>query len=184
MLRLIALLVLGLSSQVLSAPKLKTPAGHSAHADPKACLETVVGVRTTAYTHTESDHLEYGRESAAGTPLRFGSVRSAAADWAVIPLGTRFRIKGEEVIYEVDDYGSALVGTSTIDLYRPDRTSMESWGTREVEIEILRWGSFQRSMELVASRLHSRLPHVLAMWSRLKQVLAFRPERTAVARRS
>ena len=38
-------------------------------------------VRTTAYTHGESDHLEYGIKNAAGTNLRFNhKVRSAAAE--------------------------------------------------------------------------------------------------------
>ncbi len=39
-------------------------------------------VRTTAYCHTEADHIVYGAKSAVGTPLRFGTVRSAAADWS------------------------------------------------------------------------------------------------------
>src|SRR4051812_15343771 len=67
-------------------------------------------VRTTAYCHNENDHLPYGSFSAGGAPLRFGMVCSAAADWSRYPLGTRFRIKSQpEVVYEVDDYGSALV---------------------------------------------------------------------------
>ena len=43
-------------------------------------------VRTTAYTCSEDDHIEYGSMNAAGTPLRYTDrVRSAAADWAVYP---------------------------------------------------------------------------------------------------
>jgi 3D (Asp-Asp-Asp) domain-containing protein len=182
MLRLVALLVLGLAPLALSAPKLSR--NSLTHDDPQACLETFVNVRTTAYTHTETDHVTYGHESAAGTPLRFGSVRSAAADWAIYPLGTRFRIKGQPgVVYEVDDYGSALVGTSTIDLYYPDRSSMEGWGTQHVEIEVIRWGSFRRSFELVTGRLFRQLPHIVAMWHRLGQVLHVRRTEVAVVQR-
>ena len=54
-----------------------------------------------------------------GKPLRFGMVRSAAADWSRYPVGTRFRIVGKPYEYVIDDYGSALVGTDTIDLYKP-----------------------------------------------------------------
>jgi hypothetical protein len=43
-------------------------------------------VRTTAYTHSESDHLVYGRKSALGTTLRSGAVNSAAADSPACPI--------------------------------------------------------------------------------------------------
>lgn len=119
-------------------------------------------VRTTAYCHDESDHLVYGVKTALGTPLKFGSVRSAAADWSRYPVGTRFRISGQpDVIYEVDDYGSALVGTGTIDLYKPTQGMMNDWGVRHVDIEVLQWGSYERSMDIMRDRL--RWPHVRRM---------------------
>ncbi|MCW0221504.1 MAG: hypothetical protein OJI67_24475, partial [Prosthecobacter sp.] len=60
-------------------------------------------VRTTAYCHDEADHIVYGEMNALGTPLKFGSLRSAAADWSRYPVGTRFRITGQpNVVYEVD----------------------------------------------------------------------------------
>ena len=44
-------------------------------------------VRTTAYTHTESDHVEYGNKSALGTVLRYTpEYHSAAADWSFLPM--------------------------------------------------------------------------------------------------
>jgi len=49
-------------------------------------------IRTTAYTHTESDHIKYAASSALGTPLQSGSIRSAAGDWARWPVGTKFMI--------------------------------------------------------------------------------------------
>lgn len=119
-------------------------------------------VRTTAYTHNESDHLVYGVKNAVGTNLKFGNVRSAAADWSRFPVGTKFRIAGQPgVIYEVDDYGSALVGTGTIDLYKPSKSMMNDWGVRHVDIEVIQWGSFERSMDLMSDRTKWR--HVRQM---------------------
>lgn len=100
----------------------------------------VQNVRTTAYTHTESDHLAYGNKSALGTSLRTGAINSAAADWARWPAGTLFRICSTGELYQVDDYGWALTGRNTIDLYKPSRASMNAWGLRQERIEILRWG--------------------------------------------
>lgn len=115
--------------------------------------ERVRYVRTTAYTCTESDHIEYGSKNACGTPLRYTSrVRSAAADWSVYPVGTVFKIKGMNQLFVVDDYGSALTGTGTIDLYTPTHSHMRTWGRRNVEISIVRWGSYQRSAEILADR--------------------------------
>lgn len=119
-------------------------------------------VRTTAYTHSEADHLVYGRKNAVGGQLKYGSVRSAAADWSRFPLGTRFRIAGNPEVYEVDDYGSALVGTGTIDLYKPSRGMMNSWGVRHVDIEVLSWGSYERSRQMLQDR--TRYPHVRKMF--------------------
>lgn len=110
-------------------------------------------VRTTAYTCSEWDHKIYGSKSAAGTKLLYGqNVRSAAADWSFYPVGTTFRIKGQPQLYVVDDYGSALTGTGTIDLYKPSKSMMREWGRRNVEVEIVQWGSFQRSAQLLSKR--------------------------------
>lgn len=120
-------------------------------------------VKTTAYSHKEADSKPYGKLSAAGSALRSrGKIRSAAADWSRYPLGTKFRIIGSSQVYEVDDYGSALVGTDTIDIYQPTLSSMRNWGAPVVGVEILEWGSMKRSMEILQSRLH--VPHVKQMW--------------------
>lgn len=112
----------------------------------------ISSVKTTAYTHTENDHKKYKVASAVGTPLKYGSVRSAAADWSVFPVGTVFKIEGDSHIYEVDDYGSALVGTNTIDLYKPTKSDMKAWGARKVNIEVVRWGSFSRGLAIMKDR--------------------------------
>lgn len=102
----------------------------------------VQAVRTTAYTHSERDHRRYGKLNALGTRLRCDSrVRSAAADWARWPAGTVFRIVETGAVYTVDDYGWALAGRNTIDLYMPTRREMNRWGVRRVHIEILHWGN-------------------------------------------
>jgi 3D (Asp-Asp-Asp) domain-containing protein len=119
-------------------------------------------VRTTAYTHSESDHLVYGVKNAIGTNLKYGMVRSAAADWSRFPVGTRFCIASEPgIVYEVDDYGSALVGTGTIDLYKPSQSMMNHWGVRHVDIEVIQWGSFERSVQIMRDR--TQWKHVRAM---------------------
>ena len=117
-----------------------------------AAIDEFRKVRTTAYSHTEADHIKYGELSAMGKPLRFGMVRSAAADWSRYPVGTRFRIVGKPYEYVIDDYGSALVGTDTIDLYKPSGDRMDDWGAREVEIEVIAWGSFGKSLEILEPR--------------------------------
>jgi len=118
-------------------------------------------VRTTAYTHTESDHVQHGRSTALGTQLRSGSINSAAADWSRWPAGTLFRILETGELFEVDDYGWALSGTNTIDLYKASRAGMNAWGTRRVTIENLRWGDPGRSLAVLQPRAKFR--HVKRM---------------------
>ncbi|MBV9106080.1 MAG: 3D domain-containing protein [Verrucomicrobia bacterium] len=109
-------------------------------------------VRTTAYTHTESDHRPYRNSSAAGTTLDSGPVRSAAADWARWPAGTIFLILATGRLYQVDDYGWALSGRNTIDLYCPSSAEMNDWGVRRVTIQILKWGDPWKSYHILRPR--------------------------------
>ncbi len=126
-------------------------------------------VRTTAYTHTEKDHRRHQNRNALGTPLRHdGVVHSAAADWARWPAGTQFRILGwEGPIWEVDDYGWALAGTNTIDLYFPTKRAMREWGVRRVEIEILHWGDHRRSERILKPRRKHK--HVRRMLKEIRE---------------
>jgi hypothetical protein len=55
----------------------------------------------------------------------------------------------------VDDYGSALVGTGTIDIYQPTMAAMRAWGRRHVEITVVRWGSLTRSAQILSRRAGS-----------------------------
>lgn len=159
--KLLPLLAL-LSLTMASCSSMSTSATSSTRG-----TKAIPAVRTTAYTHTEADHIQYGKKNALGTELRFGQVRSAAADWSVYPVGTQFKIEGSPYLYEIDDYGSALVGSNTIDLYKPDKSTMNHWGVRHVNIQVVRWGSRERSLEVLKPR--TRFDHVRRMVSRLER---------------
>jgi 3D (Asp-Asp-Asp) domain-containing protein len=189
-------------------------------------------VRTTAYTHTESDHTQYGARNALGGELhaagpaihraenvmsaraisdseesdirpvsntsttlqpfsteekrtttttttrvtkkaKGGSKRaiavakkppkigSAAADWGRWPAGTTFRLISTGQIYRVDDYGWALSGRNTIDLYMATSRDMNTWGARQEPIQVLQWGDSAESLRLLAP--HQQHPHVKRM---------------------
>jgi 3D (Asp-Asp-Asp) domain-containing protein len=131
-------------------------------------------VRTTAYTHSEDDHIQHGNRNALGGRLQAASrpsrsaasgrgpravkskpakrVGSAAADWSRWPAGTIFRVLSTGQTYKVEDYGWALAGRNTIDLYMATRKDMNTWGVRTEPIQILRWGSSEDSHRLLAPR--------------------------------
>lgn len=112
----------------------------------------IEGVKTTAYSSGPAHNGIYGPKNALGKPLKSGTVTSAAADWSRYPVGTRFRIVETGQEYVVDDYGSALVGTGTIDLYKASDAQVNRWGVRRVTIEILEWGSPERSLRILKER--------------------------------
>ena len=105
-------------------------------------------VRTTAYTHSERG----GPRNAVGNRLSGHHVMSAASDWSRFPLGTHFRIPSTNEEYVIDDYGTALIGTDTIDLYKANRLDMRQWGVRHVDIAILEWGSEEESLKVLGPR--------------------------------
>jgi 3D (Asp-Asp-Asp) domain-containing protein len=108
----------------------------------------VKNIRTTAYTRVEKG----GHRNALGTYLSGRHVMSAASDWSRFPLGTRFRIVNTREEFIIDDYGPALVGTSTIDLYKPTKLEMKRWGVRNVDIDVLQWGSEEQSLKVLGPR--------------------------------
>jgi 3D (Asp-Asp-Asp) domain-containing protein len=132
-------------------------------------------VRTTAYTRTEKG----GHHNALGTRLSSHHVMSAASDWSRFPLGTRFRIVDTREEYVIDDYGTALVGTGTIDLYKPTRLGMRRWGVRNVDIDILEWGSNERSLQVLQPR--KRHPQVRQMIAGLQKKVVAQPVNAAQA---
>ena len=125
-------------------------------------LGRMSNVRTTAYTRKEKG----GIQNALGKYLSGRHVMSAAADWSRFPLGTRFRICSTREEYIIDDYGTALVGTNTIDLYKPTKLEMKRWGARNVDIDVLQWGSEQKSLEVLGPR--AKFPQVQQMLGALQ----------------
>ncbi|WP_018971081.1 3D domain-containing protein [Rubritalea marina] len=128
-------------------------------------------VRTTAYSCMENEPGAHGNLNAAGTVLKYGkTIRSAAADWSVYPLGTKFKIKGLPYTYVVEDYGSALTGTNTIDIYKPTLRKMNHWGTRKVEITVVKWGCYDKSRRILKHR--TGYWHCRKMYNEIKRKLS------------
>src|ERR1700730_16064654 len=135
-----ACLVVGCAEQ----PRATRSAATSAHHRMK--------VRTTAYSRGEAG----GHRKTAGDHLSSHHCMSAASDWSRFPLGTRFRIAGTTEEYIIDDYGTALVGTNTIDLYKTSRLEMKRWGVRMVDLDILQRGSDEQSLKVLTPRAKHR----------------------------
>jgi 3D (Asp-Asp-Asp) domain-containing protein len=109
----------------------------------------------------------YSNHNALGGTLQSGMMHSAAADWSRWPAGTIFRIRETGELYQVDDYGWALSGTNTIDLYKPSRAAMDAWGVHRVTIENLQWGDPKHSLAILRERSHYR--HVQRMIAELEE---------------
>jgi len=108
---------------------------------------------------------------------------SAASDWSRYPLGTRFRIASTNEEYIIDDYGWALVGTDTIDLYKPSRLEMKRWGVRRVDIDVLQWGSEEQSLKVLEPRRrHRRVQQMVTALEKKKAKTTL--AQTSPARRS
>ena len=104
----------------------------------------------TAYAAIEDS--KYRNKSAMGTTLKIGE--SIATDWSRIPLGTILKFNGRK--YTVHDYGTALVRNTKnpiIDLYVLNYKQIRSWGKREMDVEVVKWGSFEESKKILSKRL-------------------------------
>ena len=88
-------------------------------------------------------------------------IGSAAADWSRWPAGTVFRLLSTGQVYKVEDYGWALAGRNTIDLYMSTPKAMNNWGAREERIQILRWGDPEESLRLLQG--HQGYRHIRRM---------------------
>lgn len=86
---------------------------------------------------------------------------SAAADWARWPAGTIFRVLSTGQLYRVEDYGWALSGRNTIDLYMATPGEMNRWGVRNETIQVVQWGDPQESHRRLAS--HTKYRHIKRM---------------------
>ena len=88
-------------------------------------------------------------------------IGSAAADWSRWPAGTVFRLLSTGQNYRVEDYGWALSGRNTIDLYMANQREMNTWGARQETIEVLKWGDPQESLQFL--RRHQDYRHIKRM---------------------
>jgi 3D (Asp-Asp-Asp) domain-containing protein len=150
-LTLIACFAFVLTSCVTTTERTRVTASKPSTVAPGGRYQTV---RTTAYTHNEGGS---GVKNAIGRRLAGGNCKSAASDWSRYPLGTRFRVVRTGQEYVIDDYGGALIGTNTIDLYKPSRAEVHRWGVRSVDIEILQWGSRDESLKVLRPRHRARI---------------------------
>jgi 3D (Asp-Asp-Asp) domain-containing protein len=98
------------------------------------------------------------RAVAVSKPPEIGS---AAADWSRWPAGTVFRLLSTGQNYRVEDYGWALSGRNTIDLYMANQREMNTLGARPETIEVLKWGDQQES--LLFLRRHQDYRHIKRM---------------------
>ncbi len=132
---------------------------------------TTMTVESTAYTHSSESQKKWGLVSASGETLEATKAHNtAAADWSRFPVGTVFRIPGHQERFVIEDYGSALVGNDVIDIYRPTVAEAEAWGRQEITVEILEWGSLERSRDILKTRL--QVPYCKTMFEAIEAKLA------------
>ena len=84
----------------------------------------------------------------------------------------RFRLLSTGQSYHVEDYGWALSGRNTIDLYIANQHEMNPWGAREETIEVLQWGDPQESLQFLGS--HQNYRHIKRMVLGNKEAAALR----------
>ena len=101
------------------------------------------------------------KKSAKSRKPKAPQIGSAAADWSRWPAGTTFRVLSTGQIYRVDDYGWALSGRNTIDLYMATRSDMNNWGVRTEPIQVIKWGDREESVRVLQARQHHK--HVRRM---------------------
>jgi 3D (Asp-Asp-Asp) domain-containing protein len=118
----------------------------------KPVVRKATAVTTTTTTTTRTVKIVRGKRVVVKAKAPPPKIGSAAADWSRWPVGTTFRLLSTGQIYRVDDYGWALAGRNTIDLYMATQAEMNAWGARQEPIQILRWGNSDES-------LHLLLPH-------------------------
>ena len=145
-----------LAYEVPRAVPVDETASHSPQLQPFSMEETRTVTRTSKRTAKTPRSVK--RAVAISRPPQIGS---AAADWSRWPAGTVFRLLSTGQSYRVEDYGWALSGRNTIDLYMANQREMNSWGAREEKIEILQWGDPQESLQFL--RRHQDYKHIKRM---------------------
>jgi 3D (Asp-Asp-Asp) domain-containing protein len=136
---------------------------------PKPGKPKVLEFTATAYSGGTQCNGPWPERNAIGGPLKSGEVNSAASDWSKLPVGTKFRVRETGRIYQIDDYGSAMVGRNKVDLYKTCYGDVYRWGVRQVNLEIMEWGCPERSLTILKPRI--RHPHVHQMVQQLQDLL-------------
>ena len=129
--------------------------------EPKPAVVRKATRATTTTTTTRTVKVVRGKRVAVKTRSQPPKIGSAAADWSRWPMGTTFRLLSTGQIYRVDDYGWALAGRNTIDLYMPTPAEMNAWGAREEPIQILKWGDSEESLHFL--QRHQDYKHIRRM---------------------
>jgi 3D (Asp-Asp-Asp) domain-containing protein len=145
-----------LAYEVPRAVPVEETASHSAQLQPFSMEETRTVTRTSK--HGAKTPRSVKRAVVVSRPPQIGS---AAADWSRWPVGTVFRLVSTGQSYRVEDYGWALSGRNTIDLYMANQREMNSWGARQETIEILQWGDPEESLQFL--RRHQDYRHIKRM---------------------
>jgi 3D (Asp-Asp-Asp) domain-containing protein len=125
---------------------------------PKKVTRVTTTVTTTRATKAVPVRSAKRAVAVGKVPPRIGS---AAADWSRWPMGTTFRLLSTGQMYRVEDYGWALSGRNTIDLYMANQRDMNAWGARQEPIQILHWGDPQESLQFL--RAHQDYRHIKRM---------------------
>ena len=159
---------LGIFVSVAALTACSTPG--VAKKDPAASSKAeTVPVIATAYGASAKCNSKWAGKNAIGGRLTSGAVTSAAADWSRFPVGTKFRVKETGRVYVVDDYGSAMVGKDKVDLFKTNYRDVYRWGVRNVNLEIIEWGSFEKRLAILKPRSRNR--HVKSMVQSLEAKL-------------
>jgi 3D (Asp-Asp-Asp) domain-containing protein len=127
----------------------------------KATRVTTTATTTRVNKKTKPPLITRGGKRAVAVSSKPPRIGSAAADWSRWPVGTTFRLLSTGQMYRVEDYGWALSGRNTIDLYMSNRSDMNSWGARQEPIQILHWGDAQQSLQILQS--HTEHKHIKRM---------------------
>ena len=93
------------------------------------------------------NHPLYGI-TASGKRARWGTV---AADWRVLPKGTKLKIEGFRTVFTVEDKGGAIKG-NRIDVWYSSHRKALKFGRRKLKVTILRRGGASRKTKLARSR--------------------------------
>lgn len=59
------------------------------------------------------------------------------------------------------------MGTGTIDIYKPSKAAMDQWGVRKVNIKVIEWGSFLKSLAIMKPRA-TKASHIRKMIQKIE----------------